>query len=119
MILNLLEQLLTRKEQTLRLHGEIVDALRISGFLEWLRAKGNVLLFDPKDDANTQANKASFSAGYHACLDDILEFRNIISDYEKVKKLPQGDFGARSALVASGKFTQEEADKVGKTPIGY
>jgi len=119
MISKLTDQLLKRKEQTLRLHGVIVDALITSGFLEWLRAKGNVLLFNPADNQNTQANKAAFSAGYQSCIDDILTFTDIIREYEHVKTLPSQDYGARRALKEDGRITAEENINLGKTPLGY
>lgn len=122
MILNQLRRILDKKEQNLSIHADIVDGLHVTGILEYLRLKGSIALFNPYDKIETQANKASFSAGYQECINDILGFRDVVVAYEKQTansgKMPTADFSARSSLLERGAITPEQAAELKDKPLG-
>lgn len=109
---------MTNKENTLAAHRSILELLNTSGFTEYLRAKGNIPAYDPSNDVVTQANKGSYSAGYNACLDDLISFvEEVVMPIENTGKMPISSYGAHEAMKDSGRFTPEEIEKIKNTPL--
>lgn len=112
-VTQLFKRLIGNKEQTLLILQGSVDNLDTVGVIDYLRAKGNIQLFDPNSKAREQAAKAAFSAGYHEALDDLVYFvQRFIRPGEEAASahLPNLDYGASRKLIDEGRITQEEAN---------
>lgn len=114
----IVNRLITNKEQTIAAQRSIVELLATSGLGEYLRSRGSIPAFDPSNDVVIQANKGAFSAGYNACLDDLIGFIDeVVVPLENASKMPFSSYGAHEAMKDSGRFTQEEIDKMKVTPL--
>lgn len=112
MTLNQLQNLLLKnKDETLQNHTNIVDLLRRSRFLDWLRLKGSWSVFSASDPTHVQANKGAFAAGYNQCLDDLLGFTDRYILAEQQSKAPQMNFGSDKRLLQMG-YTKEEIELI-------
>lgn len=112
-VTQLFKRLIGNKEQTLLILQGSVDNLDTVGVIDYLRAKGNIQLFDPNSKAREQAAKAAFSAGYHEALDDLIYFvQRFIRPGEEAAnaRLPNLDYGASKKLLNEGRITPEEAN---------
>ena len=83
-----------------------------SGVITFLRELGVPRIIDGGDSINKAAISAAMSAGYNACIDDLLNFKErfIVEKQIVTAKVP--DYGAAQAVVESGDITKEEVDAI-------
>lgn len=106
-------RLQNNKDHTLGVLQESLDALDRAAVIPFLRAKGQIQLFNPADQPHEQAAKAAFCAGYQEALDDIMYFvqRFIIPGEEAARmRVPNLDYGATNKLIREGRITSQEAE---------
>jgi hypothetical protein len=93
-------------------HAEVVMFLEDSKFLSYLRAKGLEFLI-ASTDINNAALNGQRAAGWQACLDLIVDFKEkILRPILETKATPRADFGSLDRAVESGDITKEEADAI-------
>lgn len=110
---------ITSNKQFLNDHLAMVMFLENSKLLSYLRGAGLRSLQNSLTDVNVAALSGSYAAGWQACLDLLVDFKDIvIRPLLEVQDNPRADFGSLDKAVADGDLTKEEADAIrsGNTP---
>lgn len=89
-----------------------VGTLIQSGVMTFLREKAAPVIIDGGESINKAAILAAMSAGYNACLDDLLNFKERFIVEREVVTSSAPDYGATEAIVERGDLTKEEADAI-------
>lgn len=90
-----------------------INSLRRSGLLNFLRTVAHCYLYDGGSNPARAAAEASYNAGYHKCLDDILYFQEeFLVESSKKKQVPM-DFGGRRLALARGDLLESDFDDKG------
>ena len=88
-----------------------IDALRRSSVLDILIEKAKPTPVEGYPNFSEAAVASMYrSIGYNQALEDLLYFKERYLDTLYETTVPEADFGARAALIASGEFTKEELD---------
>lgn len=83
----------------------VVENLRLSGLLSFLRSVARPFIYDGGRDVQRSAAEAQYNAGYHACLDDIVYFKDMYLT-ETATKNARMDFGGRKLALAKGDLVE-------------
>ena len=79
---------------------------------EFLRLRGLPELINDGANPQVMATQAAFSAGYQACLEDLLYFKEKHVDIMPQAQMPRiADFNAIDLAMKRGYLTEEEADE--------
>jgi len=115
----ILARLRANKASVIGEHINAVRSLSVSGILEFLKARAEPSIIGQGTDVQAMATQAARSVGYNEAIRDILYFRELYIDPEKVNELPR-DYGGNQIALASGLLTEEEIDAIrtGK-PVNY
>ena len=80
----------------------IVKEMRRSGLLHFLRSVARCYIYDGGSNPSRSAAEAQYNAGYHACLDDIMHFKDLYLTESAQNRKPTMDFGGRRIALAKG-----------------
>lgn len=90
-------------------------ALLASGILDFLRLTSGPFVPGMGGNVQEAAHAASFSQGYHKCLDD-LKYFSIIQDTVEVKKIaPVPDYGGTRMAIARGDIKPDGYESFAKS----
>jgi len=92
-------------------YDKLIQAFRKSGLLNFLRSVAHCYLFDGGMNPTRAAAEASYNAGYHKCLDDIMYFQEefLTESAGKTKRVPM-DFGGRRLALSRWDLLESDFD---------
>jgi len=90
-----------------------VSMLYRAGVFEFLRERAAPSVIDDGESVNKSATTAHFSAGFNACLTELLNFREIYLTVDPHSPVRANiDFGAIEQAIKNGDLTEEEAHAI-------
>lgn len=89
-----------------------VGTLIQAGVMTFLREKAAPVILDGGESINKAAIVAAMSAGYNACLDDLLNFKERFIAERAATVTTAPDYGATESTIERGDLTKEEADAI-------
>jgi hypothetical protein len=94
---------------------EAINLLVKSEFIDFLKDQARPYIVNGGADVNVMASQAAYSAGYHECIDDIINFKKkYILDEKTARAGIIADYGGTQRALKQGYITEEDLDEFRK-----